>query len=1440
MEEPREIEPDDVSELIKSIKDRTVAGLDQGELQACLRHNQQHIEALESKVSNYFDNGKIRVAQLTFRAVNELQEWGKRIKVALANEGATESGPEHGKADWKAINAQLMALNSNRLAPESVMKFSGNFEEFKLFWASYNDLVLNNASLTSASKFRMLCTALQLAEDRDMLNEIDIDKPDLVRAEQLLVDKYVNSSLMDQRLLELVEQMEQLPFHPRASDWERLQKAIKTLDAKSKDRKEKVRRQLFAKLFLKLPQRQQSEITKARIESMQEMLKYVEEQLSDAQWQSELRASAGPSRRGNPLGNRGGPAGRGSYQRNRGRGGGHSLSGGTEQVNPIETSAERQQPTYVPYGPVEVNNPSEFVPLNVRTYDCVDFASVHWNENQLELLPINEGSASIKDVVIKANIDGIEVDWLFDTGAKRSLLPAAKFQTANMVMKPRFRSASGHPIMSSEARSFTMVVNQVPIEIEAYVTDLNLTILGLPFTGKCNTFTNGYRTVKIVYHDKGKQVVVYHEPDKEAKNILEQHEIYLVLPCAGNELIDDILSDAPSSSFARAATAKSLSSPQLTALLEKWKGLGQGLGDAGEQEMHRIYLEPGTKPISQPTRRFPLQLLSKARETVNDMWKLGVIENSKSPWCFNIVPVKKTDGTTRITNDFKALNAVSKKDAYPMPRIDEIYENLSQATVFSKLDLLKGYYQIRLHPDDREKTAFRFEGKLYQFKRVPMGLHSAPQTFQRLMNQVLSDLPFAKCYLDDIIVFSKNLEEHVQHLEAVFMALHKANLRVHRDKCVFAVSEVEFLGNKIGNGCRSPTREKIEKILNFPIPTCKKELDAFLGVAGQYRALIKDFSLKAQPLQELKNSLTGNRKIIWKPKHEEAMKTLKDELTRPPVVALPDVTKPFIVRTDASNTGMGAVLMQEIDGHRRVIEYASAQFDDTQKRYPTIEQEATAIIWALNKWQYYLLGGNFTLETDHRPLQFINSKTNNSNGKLARMALRLQDFQPYKIVHIPGKENVVADALSRMVARIEWDYSEHDDIYYRRQQKPNEFINDELGRPQYVGDGNVRLAVPRKHRMEVMKALHDDHGHFHKDRVLELAQARFYWKNMNKDLKAYCKACHKCALNQDNTFPKAEMKPTVTEVAAPFERWHFDVIGPLPASKDGSTYILVAQDAFSKWPEAKAVTRCPTTKMITDWLYAAIVCRFGVPEEIMTDRGSQLESKECLDWMQKLGIKHLLSVSYHHQTNGVVERFNRTLEARIRTAMDTTESWNEVIDQSLFAYRTTVHSITGKAPFEVVNGTQARLTIDAQLDLKKGQQTRDHQAVRQVVKERIQANAIKAKEMFDKNYKTKWRHFNNEKVYVKEFGVKKEGKLAPRCKGPFLATNTDVKWNYQIRDREGNEKTVHINQLKPCHNPNQPLADGLRGRGRPPRRFQTRTIYASEPRMGGRGVREHC
>ena len=1148
-----------------------------------------------------------------------------------------------------------------QLAPETLMKFNGNCEEFKIFWTAYTELVRNNRTLTTQAKFRRLRDALQLEEDKDLLSIVDAAEPDLQLAEQVLKDKYVNSSAIDVKLLDRADQVQTVPEGAETSSWEKLLQECIILNAKSKDRGDAVRLKILARLFTKMPTRQQAEITRAKVETLDQMRDYIKQQLEDARWQAELRAKAGPSNRGDVQPFRGGPTTRGQYQQTRGmfRGRGYGQCNRGSQnwqqnsrasINNIKQETLLQCNNAV----MEFNTPAQFMPVSNSNLhmSSIDFASVRLSENKSEIYPVLEQrEPTPKDSIIKATIGDIEVELLYDTGAKRNLLPAAKFRTQNMVMKPRFRSASGHAIMSSEPGLFTLTINRAKITVEAYVTDLNLAILGLPFTGKCDTFTNGKCTEKIVYHEGEKQVVVYQQ--REAKpevNIIEQHDVFLVLPLVGNELIDDILSDVPSSGFAKAATAKTIETPELTALLEKWKSLSEGLGDAGDQEMHRIFVEPGTKPISQPTRRFPVQLMNKARETIAEMWRLDVIENSKSPWCFNIVPVKKTDGSTRITNDYKALNAVSKKDAYPMPRIDEIYENLFHAKIFSKLDLLKGYYQIRLHPDDKDKTAFRFDGKLYQFKRVPMGLHSAPQTFQRLMNRVLEGLPFAKCYLDDIIVFSENVKQHIAHLDEVFKALHKANLRVHKDKCVFAVTEIEFLGNKIGNGWRSPTDEKVKKIKEFPVPTCKKELDSFLGVAGQYRSLIKNFSEKAQPLQELKNSLTGNRKLIWKPKHEQAMRCLKEELTKAPVVALPDVTKPFIVRTDASNHGMGAVLMQEIDGHRRVIEYASTQFDDTQKRYPTIEQEATAILWAVNKWQYYLLGGNFTLETDHRPLQFINSKIN-SGGKLGRMALRLEEFQPFKVVHIPGKDNTVADALSRMIARIELDYSEEDDIYHRRRQKPEEFISDEQGRLRYVGDGNNRIAVPRKNREEIMKALHEEHGHFHKDRVLELARSRFYWKDMNKDLKAHCKACHQCAIHQDVPFPKAEMKPTVTEVTTLFERWHVDVVGPLPRSANGKTYILMAQDAFSKWPVAKAVSGCPTSKTITEWLQEAIIYQFGVPKEIMTDRGSQLESKEFAEWIQNQGIKHLTSTAYHHQTNGVVERFNKTLEARIRTAM---------------------------------------------------------------------------------------------------------------------------------------------------------------------------------------------
>jgi len=1047
-----------------------------------------------------------------------------------------------------------------------------------------------------------------------------------------------------------------------------------------------------------------------------------------------------------------------------------------------------------------------------------------------------------EEIRIDASIDDNKVSLLWDPGAAHTLLPHHLFPETTLTK--RFTSASGHPINAYGPVHVNLTMNDELIPVKAYINDMNLSILGRNFTGKTTAESDGTSTTRICLLHENKTIPIYQRPRRKNTNRFDQTSTYAdicqILPCDRSELIDDILKDISNTEDSGFhLSGETLSSPKLAKLLEKWQKLSIGLGDYGDKVMMRIYMDPNTPPVVNPQRRIPPKWIPATRDAVEELLNLGVISYSKSPFRSNMVHVKKPDGSVRIAFDYKALNDVCKKDAYPMPRIDEIFESLSKAKVFSKLDLTKGYYQVRIHPADREKTAFSFEGRLYEFNRIPFGLHSAPQEFQRMMNEVLAGLPFAKPYLDDIIIFSDSLEEHIKHLEIVFKALNRANLRINSKKCIYAVTQVEFLGYKVGAGLRSPTDKKMEQIKNFRTPTSKAELDTFIGITGQYRALINGYSSKAQCLTDLKKRLRGKKRLdfksFWTAEHEKAMNELKDELTKPPVTALPDLNRPFIVRTDASNLGMGAVLLQVVNGHRRIIEYASKQFSDTQKRYPTIEQEATAILWALVKWQHFLLGGGFTLETDHRPLQFLTSKIN-SNGKLARMALRLQEFQPFNIIHIPGKENVEADYLSRLIATISLDYSEQDDIYQRRMNKPAEFISDGRGRFRFVGDGNNRLAIPAKHREEIMKALHDDHGHFHLDRVLDLARSRFYWKGMNKDIKNYIKSCHQCALSQHSAPPKAEMKSTVSEVTRPFERWHFDIIGPLPASSCGNKYVFVAQDAFSKWPEASAVKTCPTTQTITEWLQQNVVLRFGTPSEIMTDRGSQLESKEFRDWIQDNGISHLLASPYHHQTNGVVERFNGTLESKIRTLSDDIKDWDLSIDKCLHAYRTTVHRSTKRSPYEIIYGRKARLDIDAKLDIDTPNLVDNHQTILQKVADNILIEANKSKARYDKGKKREPRKLDGLKVYWKEDWPPKEGKLTNPWKGPYLSTRTESPWNFKITDADGRSKIVHVDQLKPCHNTNQPLASGpsgLRGRGRPPRRFNTICFYPTNRRIKG-------
>jgi hypothetical protein len=1290
----------------------------------------------------------------------------------------------------------------SRLAKEQVPTFDGVKDNFEFFWTDFKNVVLKDTSLEPQDQLRMLRKALLQNTDKDLIYNLEEGRGDVATAEKRLRQKYLNSARVQAKLKEEVCKMGILPERPSTFQWQDLLNSARSLEIRTASSDKTFKDQLLGVIFEKLPWEYKKEFRKREC-SFKAWVEFCEENLAQSQSGDYL------------LQNHGFPGGRGhneSYPSN-GRG--------------YKPMYQQQGYARRPQGAYRRGNwnalPRTFAARSVNAVGQAEFReqSHEFEENNKSFLSYDHVD---EPLVIKGSVKDQPVKMLLDTGAKPNLLPSKFAPQAEM--RPRFKSATQDTIKASRPMEFELKVNGNTIPIKACTNDQNLSILGRDFTRKCSMLSDGNKIKEVIYHRGGKRSVIYRRTEKPTTRPMQQ--IYQILPCAMENDLDDEDDDEK-----QAPAWIPVKAPALNKLLERWRHLGEGLGDT-DKVLHSLHLKPNTKPINCKERRLPHIIKEKAKAAIEEMLRLGVIEESRSEWCSSIVPVQKKDGTIRVAVDFRPLNEVCQKDAYPMPRIDEITEKLNKAKVFSKLDLVKGYYQVRIAPEDRDKTAFRFGKNLYQFTRMPFGLSAAPQTFQRLMNDVLRHLPFAACYLDDIVIFSASLEEHIQHLEAVFKALEEANLKINRDKCEFATQEVEYLGLRIGNGCRSPTSAKIEKLQKFPTPSNKKDLSSFLGIAGQYRDLIENYAAKTKCLYDLKAKITGRTKFTWSDEHEKTFQELKKELTRPPVVMLPDFSKPFIVKTDASGTGMGGVLLQEVDGQRRIIEFASKQFKGAQLRYPTIEKEATAIDFALKKWRHYLLGGGFQLETDHRPLQFLNSMKN-THGKLARMAIRVQEFQPFKIIHIPGKDNHEADYLSRLVGAITLDYSLQDDIFYRKRKNPSEFVTDGQGRFRFVGDGKDRLAIPKGHRQEIMRSLHDQHGHLALERVLDLARNRFFWPDMTKDIKKYISECHKCSVAKDAPIPKAEMKPTTIEVNEPFSRWHVDVIGPFTVQSTlGNKYVVVAQDAFSKWPEAKPISAC-TTEAITSWIDTAIIQRFGLPDEIMSDQGSQFQSREFKRFAETKGFKSIESAPYHHQTNGVVERFNRTLEQMIRTTCDETNKWDQVVDQCLFSYRTTKHKVTKKTPFEITYGKLARLPVDGQLALEAPELTQNHMEIRQEVKEAIVNEAEKAKLRYDRTKNIKARDLDGQKVYWKNLTANpKEGKhLAPRYRGPFQAEKTESSWNYRITDRDGNTKTVHMDQLKPCRN-EEPLASGLRGRGRPRRLYPIRVIYNSNRKQGER------
>jgi hypothetical protein len=599
------------------------------------------------------------------------------------------------------------------------------------------------------------------------------------------------------------------------------------------------------------------------------------------------------------------------------------------------------------------------------------------------------------------------------------------------------------------------------------------------------------------------------------------------------------------------------------------------------QHDHAIPIIPNTPPINVKPYRYPHSQKEAMTTIIHDMLQQGIITPSNSPYSSPVLLVRKKYGTWRFCVDYRALNAVTIRDRFPIPTIDELLDELGSASVFTKIDLRSCYHQIRVIPEDTHKTAFRtFDGH-YEFLVMPFGLTNAPSTFQSAMNDLFRPYlrRFVLVFFDDILVYSRCLTDHLLHLKLVLELLAANQFMAKLSKCVFAVDKVDYLGHVISFNGVSPDPEKIQAILDWPVPRSLTAVRGFLGLTGFYRRFVHHYATLAAPLTDL----LGSTKFTWSPEAELAFTTLKEKMTSTPVLVLPDFSKTFVIETDASSIAIGAVLSQ--DGHP--IAFFSKKMCNRMKNSSVYVREMFAITEAIKKWRQYLIGRHFHIFTDQKSLKSLLVQTIQTTEQ-QKWTSKLQGFI-FDIFYKPGKTNLVADALSRKYSDLDNEvlllsisssvptiisslqqYYKNDisgktlvsKISTEKEQHQHYFFKEGL---VYFKD---RLYIPDTPdlRSAILKEYHTTPtaGHSGLQPTLARIAASFLWPGIHHDVKEFIQRCDVC---QHNKYMPTKKQGLLQPLPIPENVWEeitMDFVTHLPNSF-GHTVVWVVCDRLTKY-----------------------------------------------------------------------------------------------------------------------------------------------------------------------------------------------------------------------------------------------------------------------------------
>ena len=819
-----------------------------------------------------------------------------------------------------------------------------------------------------------------------------------------------------------------------------------------------------------------------------------------------------------------------------------------------------------------------------------------------------------------------------------------------------------------------------------------------------------------------------------------------------------------------------------------------------------IKIQEGASPVFHRPRPVPYAIRQQVADELDRLEKEGIIEKiNRCEWAAPIVVVSKADGGIRLCGDYKVtINPVIDNEPYPLPTAKDLFATLAGGEVFTKLDLSSAYQQLELTEASKKYLVINTQQGLYQYNRLSFGVSTAPNIFQKIMDQILEGLQGVTCYLDDILIATRK-ENHVNLVEEVLHRLKAHGLHVKRGKCEFGVNSVQYLGHKITAEGIRPTKEKVKAILNLKAPGTVKELRTLIGLVNYYAKFLPNLSQILMPWYEL---LSKEKEFKWTDQCEKALGIVKKLMTSDRLLVHYDPFKPLLLACDAGPMGVGCVLSHKTRQGERPIAFASRKLTAAEQNYCQLEKEALAIIYGLIKFHKYLFGRSFTIATDNKPISRILGPKKGipslAAQRLQRWSLILMSYN-YQLCYRPSGQHHNCDALSRFPVSGDEHLASSVNHFAVAQEFPIDhqqiaqatrcdvllsrvYELTQNGWPQYCDQVELkpywnhrleltteagcvlwgsRVVVPQKFRQRLLKEIHTDHPGV--VRMKAIARSYFWYPGLDIDIESYVGSCEACQSQQADG------------PVAPLMHWRFPSKCWQRIHVDFAElekkYYMIVVDAHSKWLEVIPMNSTTTVKTISE--LRKLFARFGLPEVVVSDNGSQFISTEFDNFLRCNGVKHVRSAPYHPATNGEAERNVQTFKKALKKHMlsaekDKSVDMDRALQSFLFTYRTTAHATTGSSPAELMFKRPLRTRFSS---LKPDLGT--------VVEQRQNAQAVN----HDSKAKTPEEFYKGEVVRVKNYG----GGIRQFVKGVIVERlgtyHYKVKVGYRYRK-------VHVEQLR--------------------------------------------